>query len=118
MASYDEDEEKPLDPAAEKLRRRLARLQLVSGGIMLLGFIAVFASIVYKVNEGANDLGSGKTPIEATLEIPAGYRIVGTALDGDRALLTLAAPDGSTMLVVFDLTSGRTLGRYSARPPE
>ena len=111
MASYDEDEEKPLDPAAERLRRRLARLQVVSGGIMLLGFIAVFASIVYKVNEGGDGVGSGATPIEARLEIPAGYRIVGTALDGDRAMLTLAAPDGSTTLVVFDLTSGKTLGR-------
>lgn len=85
---------------------------------MLLGFIAVFASIVYKVSEGGDDVTSAATPIEARLEIPAGYRIVGTALDGDRAMLTLAAPDGSTTLVVFDLTSGKTLGRYSAPSPE
>lgn len=117
MTTYDEDEEKPLDPAAERLRRRLARLQLVSGGIMLLGFIAVFASIVYKVSEGGGGLGAGDTPVEATLEIPAGHRIVGTALDGEHALLTLAAPDGSTSLVVVDLASGKILGRYSTPAP-
>ena len=42
MAAYDtEEEEPPLDPAAERLRRKLVRLVMVSGGIMMLGLIAV-----------------------------------------------------------------------------
>ena len=115
MTSYDSDDEAPLDPAAERLRRKLVRLLLISGGIMMLGLIAVFGAIVYKVKasgEGAGRL-TASSPVEANIAIPPGYRIVATALDGNRALLTLAAPDGSTSLLLVDLTSGTALGRYA-----
>lgn len=117
MTAYDEPEEEPLDPAALRLRRKMVRLLFVSGGIMLLGFIAVFAAIVYKLNEGGSGLSSGSS-IESAIAVPAGHRIVGTALDGDRALLTLAAPDGSTTLLVVDLASGKTLARYAVEPAD
>ena len=96
----------------------MVRLLIVSGGIMLFGFIAVFAAIIYKLNEGGNRLASAGQPIEGAIEIPVGHRIIGTALDGERALLTLSAPDGSTVMLVVDLASGRTLARYSVRPAE
>jgi hypothetical protein len=115
MTLYDEAEDTPLDPAAARLRRKMVRLLIVSGGIMLLGFIAVFAAIVYKLNERGS-LASAGAPIEGAIEIPAGAKIVGTALDGDRALLTLSASDGSTTLLVVDLASGKTLGRYAVGP--
>ena len=96
------------------------RLLFVSGGIMMLGFIAVFAAIVYKLNERATNASaaafSAASPVEGQIAIPAGYRIVASALDGERALLTLAAPDGSTSLLLIDLTSGSTLGRYATKP--
>ena len=97
----------------------MVRLLFVSGGIMLLGLIAVFASIVYKLNERSPDLSadfSAGSPIEAEIAIPAGHRILSTTLDGDRALLTLAAPDGSTSLLLIDLKTGAALGRYATRP--
>jgi hypothetical protein len=118
MTSYDSEDEAPLDPAAERLRRKLVRLLFVSGGIMMLGLIAVFATIVYKVSargEGAGQL-SAASPVVANIAIPPGYRIVTTALDGNRALLTLAAPDGSTSLLLVDLGSGKPLGRYAVQP--
>src|SRR6478735_1566643 len=68
MTAYETEEDAPLDPAAERLRRKLVRLLLVSGGIMMLGFIAVFAAIVYKVGKaeegGARALSAG-TPVDA-----------------------------------------------------
>jgi hypothetical protein len=120
MISYDDtQDEAPLDPAAARLRRKLVRLLVVSGGIMMLGLIAVFAAIVYKLNEGAKD-GQGRlsaaAPVEGRVVVPAGYRILSTALDGDRALLTLAAPDGSTALLLVDLPTGSVLARYSLEP--
>jgi hypothetical protein len=114
MTSYDSEDDAPLDPAAERLRRKLVRLLFVSGGIMMLGLIAVFATIVYKVTargEGAGRISTA-SPVEANIAIPLGYKILTTALDGDRALLTLAAPDGSTSLLLVDLSSGAALGRY------
>jgi len=117
MTSYDSDGEAPLDPAAERVRRKLVRLLIVSGGIMMLGLIAVFGAIVYKVKasgEGAVRF-SVSSPVEANIAVPPGYRIVATALDGNRALLTLAAPDGSTSLLLVDLGTGAAVGHYTVR---
>ncbi len=95
------------------------RLLFVSGGIMILGLIAVFAAIVYKLAEsgegGASRL-SAASPADGHIAIPLGHRVVATALDGDRALLTLVAPDGTTSLLLVDLTSGAALGRYAVEP--
>jgi hypothetical protein len=123
MTAYDE-EEAPLDPAAERLRRKLVRLLFVSGGIMMLGLIAVFAAIVYKLGAlgPAEDDGSGSgveaagAPIEARIALPAGARIVASDLDGDRALLTVEAADGATSLLLVDLAAGEIVGRYALQP--
>ena len=88
MTSYDSEDEAPLDPAAERLRRKLVRLLFVSGGIMMLGLIAVFATIVYKVQakgEGGARAFSAASPVAATIAVPSGFRIVATALDGNHA---------------------------------
>jgi hypothetical protein len=115
-----DNEEAPLDPAAERLRRKLARLLLVSGGIMLLGFIAVFAAIVYKLGalgeaEDASAPAPGN-PVEATIRIPSGARLVSADLDGDRALMAAERSDGATELLLVDLHSGAVLGRYRLAP--
>jgi hypothetical protein len=117
MSAHDEDET-PLDAAQERLRRKLVRLLFVSGGIMMLGLIAVFAAIVYKVGERgrapqAADAGfSAEAPAEGSIVLPAGYRLAGTALDGDRALLTLEGTDGASVLLLVDLKSGAVLARH------
>ena len=118
MAAYDRnDDEPPLDPAAERLRRKMARLLLVSGGIMVLGLIAVFAALVYKLGL-LGDVNGGRTgaPVQAALAVPIGSRLVSTALDGDHALLQIEAADGTTALLLVDLASGQVLGRYALQP--
>lgn len=95
------------------------RLLFVSGGIMMLGLIAVFASIVYKLNERstADTAGfSAAAPAEGRIALPAGSRIVSTSLDGGRALITLEAADGATSLILLDLATGDILGRYAVGP--
>ena len=122
MAGYDPEDEEPLDPAAERLRRKMARLVLVSGGIMMLGLIAVFAAIVYKLGvlgpDGASR-GAGASfaagTVEAAIRLPVGARLVAADLDGDRALLTIEAEGGSALLLV-DLRNGGVLGRYALAP--
>ena len=116
MAAYNRpDEEPPLDPAAERLRRKMARLLLISGGIMVLGFIAVFAALVYKLGllGGPGADGVSAASGEAAIGIPAGARLVSSDLDGGRALLQLQSEDGTVSLVLVDLGSGRVLGRYA-----
>lgn len=112
MSAHDESDA-PLDPAQERLRRKLVRLLVVSGGIMMLGLVAVFAAIVYKVGERneAADLSTA-APMEGSIGIPAGYRLAGASLDGERALLTLEGPDGDPLLLVVDLKTGAVLARH------
>lgn len=117
MSVHDGDET-PLDPTQERLRRKLVRLLLVSGGIMMLGLIAVFAAIVYKVGESGRGAQapaarlSAEAPAEGAIAVPPGHRLIAAALDGDRALLTLEAPDGSATLLLIDLATGSELARH------
>ena len=43
------EDEKPLDPALEKVRRKMIRLQIVSGCVLFVSLMAVFGAVVYKV---------------------------------------------------------------------
>src|SRR5690606_39955979 len=56
-------DEKPLDPAVERVRRKMMRLMLVSIGIMMVGLMAVVGAIVYK-------LGSSETQLAVAGEAP------------------------------------------------
>jgi hypothetical protein len=119
--SFDQSDgaEAPLDPAAERLRRKLVRLLLVSGGIMLLGLITVFSVIVYKLRAGeapaVAGLPTAERPLDAALAIPAGARLIDTDIEDGRLLLRLETAEGSTLLILADLT-GRELARYRLAP--
>lgn len=111
----DEQEDKPLDPAMENVRRKMVKLQLVSGGIMLLMFMAVLAAIVYKVTrtDGTErPVGSGLAvpadqPVAATAALPAGFRVLSTSLSGTQILFYGEATDGQRKAYVFDIAVGR-----------
>lgn len=109
-----DEDEAPLDPAAERLRRKLVRLLLVSGGIMALGLIAVFSAIVYKLSEGG--AARSGSPVAGQIAVPAGARLVSAELDGDRLLVRVEAPDANTSLIVLDIRSGEVVGRFAFRP--
>lgn len=113
----DEQEDKPLDPAMENVRRKMVKLQLVSGGIMLLMFMAVLAAIVYKVTrtdgtERPVAAGSGLAvpadqPVAATAALPTGFRVLSTSLSGTQILFYGEAIDGQRKAYVFDIAVGR-----------
>lgn len=44
-------QEPPLDPAMERVRRKMIRLLVISIGIMVIGLIAVLSAVVYKINQ-------------------------------------------------------------------
>lgn len=105
------DDEAPLDPATERLRRKMVRLLAVAIGTMLIGVMAVLGAVVYKVNQ-ARPVASAA---QIALALPAGSRIEAMALDGDAALLRLSGGDDD--LVRIDLASGTITGRYRITKP-
>ncbi len=114
----DEQEDKPLDPAMESVRRKMVKLQLVSGGIMLLMFMAVLAAIVYKVTrpDGTEKpvASSGLAipadqPLSLTAALPAGFSVTSTALSNNQILFYGTTTDGTRKALVFDLSVGRII---------
>ncbi|MER2606964.1 MAG: DUF6476 family protein [Siculibacillus sp.] len=113
-----EDDEKPLDAAQLRLQAKLKRLLLGSTGVMVLGFVAVFAAIFYRVTKV--DVKPDPTyghPIVAELPLPEGARVASTRIDGERMTVTMEGPKGASVLIVdiatmkvirrLDLTSGK-----------
>lgn len=112
----DDQEEKPLDPAMESVRRKMVKLQLVSGGIMLLMFMAVLAAIVYKVTRPDGTERSAALPglaipadqpIVAAALLPQGFTVLSTDLSNNQILFYGTTTDGTRKALVFDLSVGR-----------
>ena len=120
-AHDDNDVDKPLDPAVERVRRKMMRLMLISIGIMMIGLMAVLGAIVYKIGNRdesakappvATQGGSG-VPVEpgfaGRIDLPDGSRIVSTALDGDNILLHVTIPSQGEKLLVYSLGEDRII---------
>ncbi len=103
----DEDEEKPLDPAVERIQARLRRMILISGGTLGVGVLAILFAVVWRL---AHLPSKGGASFETTIELPAAATVVATDVDGDRLAVTLDGPGGRSV-EVFDMPTGTRIGR-------
>ncbi|WP_430254602.1 hypothetical protein [Neorhizobium sp. DAR64872/K0K18] len=112
-----EEKEEPLDPAMERIRRKMVLLQLVSGGILFVCFMAVLAAIVYKISQRPADgpatvATSGSftvpsdQPLKATAALPTGFAIENVSMSGSQ-LVFLGQLNGARKVFVFDIVLGR-----------
>lgn len=121
----DDQEDKPLDPVMENVRRKMMRLQLVSGGIMLLMFMAVLAAIVYKINtrdgkpEAAAASGNlsipSDAPVKATATLPDGFAVSAVSQSGGQILFYGVMADGARRAFLFDIAAGRTVAEIDIK---
>ncbi len=101
-------EEAPLDPAAERVRRKMVRLLAVSIGIMFIGIFAVLGTIVWQMSEAATPgIATG------TLTVPAGFSVVETAIGTDTIALRGTDPDGRMRVLLFDADDGTAVGAFA-----
>ena len=100
-------EEAPLDPAAERLRRKMVRLMGVSIGIMFVGIFAVLAVVIYRIG----DLGEPAT-VSAELAVPPGFTVIQSDASANRIALRGTDADGQARILVFD-TAGVVVGDYT-----
>jgi hypothetical protein len=114
----DDNSEPPLDAAQLQLQAKLKRLLLFSSGTMILGMIAVFATILYRVYYRTETPPSTVVaPMDTQIAVSAGARIVSTSLNGDRMLVTLESSRGAEILVI-DLTTMKPLSRLQLNRPD
>lgn len=102
----DIEEEKPLDPAAEKLRRKMLRLMVISIGSMFIGIFAVLFAIVYKMNNSA----VAEKQIDTAITLPAGFQIEETQIGDGTILFRGRDGNGSSKIMLFDAVSGAPRG--------
>lgn len=120
IVTEDDIEEKPLDPAMEKVRRKMVRLLVVSIGIMMAGLMAVLFTIVYKTSSddpaGTGTAGKLLPPeggmLTGDIALPVGGQILSQSLDANRIALRVQLPDGTQRLYLYDLAAGRMIGSF------
>ena len=115
-----EEAEKPLDPAMEKVRRKMVRLLVIALGIMMIGLMAVLYAIVHKMSArpeapaaASVAIPAGTDEISSTITLPKGAQINGESLSGTRILFDLTLPDGKRELAIYETLEGRFVAHYA-----
>jgi len=101
-----DDDDKPLDPAAQKIVARVRWLMLISGLTTFVGVAAILGVIGYRMFRSEGSAAQA----DATALLPKGARIVSTAVAEDRLVVTLDI-GGATEIRIFDLKTLRPVGR-------
>jgi hypothetical protein len=98
------DDRQPLGPAQAQLFARVRTLMLVSGIATVLGIAAVITVIGYRVFRTEGRL------VETTEQLSKGARIIGTAVAGERIVVTIEL-GGAIEIRTFDARTLRPEGR-------
>jgi uncharacterized protein (TIGR02246 family) len=98
--NFDEDDEKPLDPAVAQVERRVRRLMLIAGLTLGLGIFAVLAAILYRIATlDATPVSPAAVATESTVEAEQAVRSALAAWNADfnagnaERICDLFAPD-------------------------
>jgi hypothetical protein len=105
-------EDRPLDPAAERVIAQVRRLMAISALFTGLAVAAVLIVIGYRVFRGE---GSAARPSDITVSLPKSAKVVGTALNDGRLVVTVDV-GGETELHLFDARTLEPRGRIRLRP--
>jgi len=126
----DEQAEPQLDPAMERVRRKMIRLLAVSIGVMLIGLMAVLVAVFFNIlrapetppaEEARSDIPgqAASAPvkpeppklIESQINLTPGTRLLSQSLSGNELSLETLLPDGGTELIIYDYRESRIIGR-------
>jgi hypothetical protein len=115
-------DDKPLDPAVERVRRKLVRFMAINLGLLFLALMAVVLAIVYRWTRNPEPeatptaetaaIPQGDAPIRA-VPLPEGTRVTGQSLSGNRVALDTIEATGARVLVIYDFAAGRIVARVS-----
>ena len=101
----------PLDPAFEKIRRKMVRLLALSIAVLFVGLIAVLSAVVYR-SSGPSVAALAERG--GAIQLPAGARILESSLGADAILLRVAL-EGSEEFLLVSRATGEVVSRYPVR---
>jgi hypothetical protein len=109
--SASDDDEKPLDPAAQRVVDKIRMMMLIAGATTAIGIGSIFAVIGYRVFKSSD---SARTPAvsapDVTAKLPRGARVISVETSDDRIIATIEA-NGTTEVRLFDLETLEPAGR-------
>jgi len=117
----DDDSDKPLDPAVERVRRKLVRFVAINLGLLFLALMAVVIAIVYRANRVETPPAAPATELpvpaegallEGAIALPQGARVVGQSLSGSRLSLHVTLSGGGQAIFIYDIGEARLIGRF------
>jgi len=119
----DDEENKPLDPNIENVRRKMLRFMGINLGLLVLALIVVVAALVYKARKtaspppaAANEIPvPAGSPLTGEIVLPAGSKIVSQSLSGSRLSIDAELSDGSRVIFVYDTAERRIVGQFAVR---
>lgn len=120
------EEEKPLDPEMEKVRKKLVKFSSVFMGLNMVALMAVLGAIVYKIGGFGDEESSvelmpavASVPVEPgfeqVIDLPDGTRIVSASEQNGRVLLNLRFQDGTSALWFYDIGTKQVMGKLSVQ---
>jgi hypothetical protein len=105
-------DEEPLDPQAAAFMVKVKRLMVIATATTFVAVAVVLGLIGYRVFKSG---GSAPALSDVVAQLPAGGKIVSTAVGDNRIVLTVEV-GGSLELHIFDLNSLRPVGRMRFAP--
>ncbi|UNE53822.1 hypothetical protein [Bartonella machadoae] len=120
-------EEQALDPAVERVRKKLMRLMIVSISITLILILAVLFGVIYKII--ATDSPSQKTKplfaqsstqatVHHTLSLPEKTQILSQSLSDHNIVLKILTPEGQTKFMIYNYYTGALIAVLSVETTE
>jgi hypothetical protein len=118
-----EEQDKPLDPAVENVRRKLVRSIIINLSILFIALMAVVVALVYR----ATRVPSSSTPavvsdlpvpesgemLEGVIALPQGATIISHSLSGGVVSLQVQLSGGERSIFLYDIAAGRIVGRLA-----
>ncbi|MGF7158215.1 hypothetical protein [Bartonella heixiaziensis] len=105
-------EDQPLDPAVERVRKKLMRLMMISIVITLISILVVLFLIVYKIT------ATGSEVAHHTLSLPEKTQILSQSLSEHNIVLKILTPDGHTKFMVYNYHTGALIAVLSVKTTE
>lgn len=117
---HDDEQDKPLDPAVENVRRKLVRFIVINLGILFIALMAVVVALVYRatrVSETAPatiselPVPAGEGAISGAVTLPAGARVLDHAITGSLLSLRIELASGTEAILLYEIAGGRNIGQ-------
>ena len=129
MTNQIDDEEAPLDPVMERVRKKMIRLLVISMGTIFISLMVVVYTIVYKINtlpEDPEDEMTNSPQVQTsynaadfkeTVEVnaPVGAELFSSQLEGNLLILQFRLPNKQNQIRIVDLLSGDVVSTVSVK---